>query len=138
MLTAALLGLIVVTSWALYKVSGLKTLLEQERKNSQKIIHQKKSSEVRLGKVAENMAPFFSDWPYDPNRFRFLGNPIDGISFNEDEVVFVEIKSGGARLSKTQKHVKDLVKQGKVRFVSFKVTDTGTQVKLEADMENND
>ena len=104
----------------------------------EKLLSQKKSSEVRLGKVAENMAPFFADWPYDPNRFRFLGNPIDGISFNENEVVFIEIKSGGARLSKGQKHVRDLVRAGKIKFVSFKITDTGSEVKLEASSEEDE
>lgn len=98
-----------------------------------KLLSQKKSSEVRLGKVAENMAPFFKDWPYDPNRFRFLGNPIDGISFNDNEVVFVEIKSGGARLSKSQKHVRDLVNAGKIKFVSFRVDHEGSALKIEAE-----
>lgn len=106
------------------------------QKKYDKLLSQKKSSEVRLGKVAENMAPFFQEWPYDANRFRFLGNPIDGISFNEDEVVFVEIKSGGARLSKSQKHVRDLVRAGKVKFVSFRVDQHGSTLKLEAEPED--
>jgi len=108
------------------------------QKKYDKLLTQKKSSEVRLGKVAENMAPFFQEWPYDPNRFRFLGNPIDGISFNDNEVVFVEIKSGGARLSKSQKHVKDLVRAGKIKFVSFRVDDTGSSLKLESEPEEDD
>jgi len=86
-----------------------------------KVLSQKKSSEVRLGKIGENMAPFFAEWPYDPNGFRFLGNPIDGIQFNEDSVVFVEIKTGKARLTNSQKTVKRLVKEGKVSFVTFRV-----------------
>jgi len=86
-----------------------------------KVLSQKKSSEVRLGKIGENMAPFFAQWPYDPNGFRFLGSPIDGIQFNEDSVVFVEIKTGKARLTNSQKTVKRLVKEGKVDFVTFRV-----------------
>ena len=56
---------------------------------------QKKSSEVRLGKIGENLAPFVEHWPYDPNNFRFLGNPCDGVSFNLNtgKIVFVEIKT---------------------------------------------
>lgn len=99
-----------------------------------KVLHQKKSSEVRLGKVAENMAPFFDAWPYDPNNFRFLGNPIDGIQFTEDSVVFIEIKSGKAKLSNSQKLVKDLVKRGKVEFATFRVDDTGCLLKVEDSM----
>ncbi len=61
----------------------------------------RKNSEIRLGKIGENLAPFVKDWPWDPNKFRFLGNPIDGVQFNKDEIEFVEIKTGKARLSKS-------------------------------------
>lgn len=115
------------------KVNNLETVLELEKEEKDKILHQKKSSEVRLGKIAENMAPFFKDWPYDPNNFRFLGNPIDGISFNDDGVVLVEIKSGAARLSKGQKQIRDFVKGGKVKFVSFRIDENGTTLKVESE-----
>jgi predicted Holliday junction resolvase-like endonuclease len=91
-------------------------------------LHFRKSSEVRLGKIGENLAPFLAGWPWSPGRFRFLGNPVDGIQFNNDEVVFVEIKTGKARLSATQRSVKKLVKEGKVRFVTFKVTEGGIKL----------
>lgn len=100
---------------------------------TKKVISQKKSSEVRLGKIGENMAPFFEGWPYDPNKFRFLGNPVDGISFNEDEIVFVEIKTGKARLSTSQKSAKQLVKDGKVRFATFRVAESGCELTIEDD-----
>ena len=96
-----------------------------------KLLHQKKSSEVRLGKIAENMAPFFTCWPYDPNTFRFLGNPVDGIQFTEDEIIFVEIKTGKARLSDSQKWIKKLVQEKKVSFVSFKVGENGVTLEKE-------
>lgn len=88
----------------------------------------RKSSEVRLGKIGENLAPFLSGWPWNPGRFRFLGNPIDGIQFNNDEVIFVEMKTGKARLSNVQKSVKRLIKEGKVRFVTFKITESGAEL----------
>ena len=99
----------------------------------QKVISQKKSSEVRLGKIGENMAPFFRLWPYDPNKFRFLGDPVDGISFNEDEIVFVEIKTGKARLTTSQKRAKELIKEGKVKFATFRVGEDGCTLKVEED-----
>lgn len=133
-----LLMFIISTVYLLFSVKKERLTNKKLQRQHDKVVSQKKSSEVRLGKVAENMAPFFSDWPYDPNRFRFLGNPIDGISFNDDEVVFVEIKSGGARLSKSQKHVKELVRAGKIKFVSFRVDDTGSTLKLESEPEEND
>lgn len=104
---------------------------KKAEKATQKVVSQKKSSEVRLGKIGENMAPFFTDWPYDPNKFRFLGNPVDGIQFEEDEVIFVEIKTGKARLTASQKSVKQLVQEGKVRFATFRVGEEGCVLKIE-------
>lgn len=114
----------------------LDRLLYKEKKKvielismNNKLVYQKKSSEVRLGKTVENVAPFFEQWPYDASDFRFLGNPIDGVSFNEDEVVFVEIKTGASRLSKSQHKIKSLVKEGKVKFVTFRVNEKGVAIK---------
>ena len=94
----------------------------------EKALHHRKSAEVRLGKLAEHLAPFVKAWPWDPKNFRFLGSPVDGIQFNKDGIVFVEIKTGGARLSKSQKDFRDLVEAGKVSFVTFKITEDGTKM----------
>jgi predicted Holliday junction resolvase-like endonuclease len=99
-----------------------------------KLLNQKKSSEVRVGKIGENMAPFLEGWPYDPNSFRFLGNPIDGIQFADDKIRFIEIKTGGARLSQGQKKVRELILSGKVSFVSFRIGTDGCSL-VEEDLE---
>lgn len=104
-----------------YKKENVKLI-----KKYHKELHFRKSSEVRLGHIGENLAPFTKCWPWDPNGFRFLGNPVDGIQFNDDEIIFVEIKTGGARLSKSQKKFKELVKSGNISFVTFKITEDGT------------
>lgn len=90
---------------------------------------QKTSSEVRLGKIGENMAPFFESWPYDPNEFRFLGNPIDGVQFNDDGVVLVEIKTGKSQLSTRQREIKKLVELGKVSFATYRINENGSFFK---------
>ena len=77
------------------------------------------------------MAPFLECWPYDPNNFRFLGSPVDGIQYNDDAVIFVEIKTGGSRLSKSQKSVKELVKAGKVYFETFRIDCNGAKLTRE-------
>ena len=118
-----------------YKYSGLKRELKEYGKENvalikqyHKELHFRKSSEVRLGHIGENLAPFTESWPWDPKNFRFLGNPIDGVQFNKDGIIFVEIKTGGARLSKSQKNFRDLVKAGKVSFVTFKITEEGVKL----------
>jgi predicted Holliday junction resolvase-like endonuclease len=85
------------------------------------VVNQKKSSEVRLGKIGENLAPFTDSWPWDSNSFRFLGSPIDGIQFTDDEIIFVEIKTGKSRLSNKQLRYKKLVEDKKVRFSVFRM-----------------
>ena len=96
-----------------------------------KTLNQKKSSEVRLGKTAENMAPFFQEWPYDPRNFRFLGDPVDGISFEKDQLLFIEIKSGKSRLSTGQREIKKLIKEGKVKFATFRIDENGCTLRVE-------
>lgn len=129
MSTLIIVVLIVCVSWlgaVLYKYK--RKMAELILKNNS-LVHQKRSSEVRLGLTVENVAPFFDEWPYDPSNFRFLGNPIDGISFNDDEVVFVEIKTGQSRLSKSQIKIKSLIKNGKVKFVTFRANEKGVNIK---------
>ena len=70
---------------------------------------QKKSSEVRLGLIGENFAPLINSFPYDHKKFRFLANPCDGVYFGDDEVVFLEFKTGNAKLSKSQKNIQDII-----------------------------
>jgi len=86
-----------------------------------------KSGEVRFGKSWENFLPLMNVFRkrHDPNNFRFIGSPIDGISFDEDEIVFIEIKSGKSNLSSRQRNVKKLVKQKKVRWEEYKEKDLG-------------
>lgn len=101
------------------------------KKKYEKEIHYRKSSEVRLGKIGENLAPFIAGWPWEPGTFRFLGNPVDGIQFSDDKIIFVEIKTGGARLSKSQKKCKQLVNEGKVHFATFRISEDGSKLLME-------
>ncbi len=86
-----------------------------------------KSGEVRFGKSWENFLPLMNVFRkrHDPGNFRFIGSPIDGISFDEDEIVFIEIKSGKSNLSTRQRNVKRLVKQKKIRWEEYKEKDLG-------------
>lgn len=107
-----------------------KAEVAQINKNFNTLLSQKKSSEIRVGKIGENMAPFLKDWPYDPRKFRFLGYPVDGIQFTDNEVLFVEIKTGKSSLTHSQKAARDLVKAGKVRFAVFRIDEEGAKLKL--------
>jgi predicted Holliday junction resolvase-like endonuclease len=95
--------------------------LEEESKAKKKILSQKKSGEVRLGHIAEKLAPFLEDFTYNPENATFLGQPIDYIVFEDDEVVFVEIKSGNAQLSSKQRHIKKLVENNCVSWKTIRI-----------------
>lgn len=76
----------------------------------------KQSLSVKYGKMSEQFLPFLKDYPYDPQQFRFLGTPVDGVQFTDDGIVFVEFKSTDVPLSPRQKQVRELVKRGKIAF----------------------
>lgn len=89
---------------------------ETLEENLKKITHQKKSSEVRTGQIAEQMAPFLNEYPYSPSESKFLGQPVDFIVFSEDCIHFVEVKSGNSQLNKKQRQIRDQIEEGKVSF----------------------
>ena len=88
--------------------------LRLQKELNTKILSQKKSSEVRLGQISEHLAPFLLNFKHDPKKAHFMGMPIDYIVFEEDNIIFLEVKSGGAQLSKTQQHIKKLVEDKKI------------------------
>ena len=91
------------------------------KKDFDTLLSHKKSSEVRLGQISEQLAPFLDLFPYDPKKISFLGNPIDYVYFGEDKVVIIEIKSGNSRLSKKQKLIKSLINGGKVEWDEIRI-----------------
>lgn len=94
----------------LQEFSDLERQLSEETEARRKVTSQKKSSEVRLGHIAETLAPFLDQFDFDPENCTFLGKPIDYISFGDDEITFIEVKSGNSQLNKKQRHIRDLVK----------------------------
>jgi len=86
------------------------------RKRLGETLSSKQSLSVRYGKMTEQFFPFMESYPYDSQRFRFIGSPIDGVQFNDDGIVFVEFKSAGAKLSHEQARIKELVESKKVGF----------------------
>ncbi len=103
------------------EVSGLKSQVNFQEEQYAKLFSQKKSSEVRTGKITEQIAPFLEDYPLNPKTARFIGDPIDFVHFDEDGVTFVEVKSGKSQLSKKQRMIRDLIKEGKVEFTIYRV-----------------
>ena len=95
--------------------------LEEETESRKKTLSQKKSSEVRLGNIAEKLAPFLEDFTFDPEDSTFLGKPIDYIVFEDEIITFVEIKSGNSQLNPKQRHIRDLIKSKQVAWKEIRI-----------------
>lgn len=87
----------------------------------------KRSRSTLSGRFLEQLAPHFPDFPYDPTDLRFLGTPVDYVVFDGmgegtvDEVVFLEVKSGGSQLSSVQRRLREAVEAGAVRWETYRI-----------------
>ncbi len=77
-------------------------------------LSRKQSQSTRYGQIFEQMVPFSKDFPYDSKKFRFIGDPIDGVVFDDDKIVFCEIKMNKSVLSPRQKSIKKMVDDKRV------------------------
>lgn len=110
-----------------------KKLIDQKREFEERIVEERKaavktSRSVIKGQVNEQIAPFLPDFKYNSADCKFLGQPIDIIVFNGiseenvTEVIIMDIKTGQASLSKTQRQIKKCIEEGKFRFEVFKAS----------------
>ena len=81
---------------------------------------------VNLGFLLERLAPTLDGFKFNKNDCRSLFDPIDYVIFEGlskqktvSKILFVDIKSGGARLSKKQKQIKEAIENGKVKFKTY-------------------
>lgn len=84
--------------------------------------YKKSSMSVRYGNFLENYIPWIKKlFPYRPDKFRFIGHPIDGIVFGDDKIIFMEFKTGKSKLNNNQKRIKKLVKEKKVEWKEIRI-----------------
>lgn len=86
-----------------------------------KIEGYKRSQSSIYGRITEQFAPFMKKYPFNPEKFRFLGEPIDGIQFEDDKIIFVEFKTRRGELSGKQKTIKQLIEANKVGWYQFHI-----------------
>ena len=114
-------------------------IAELELEHQQALVSAQKRSvntsrAVLKGKMAEQLAPIMPEFQYLPSDAKFLGDPVDYVVFDgysdfrdgegraEDiEVVLIDIKSGGARLTKGQQAIAQAIAQGRVRFETIRI-----------------
>lgn len=92
-----------------------------------------RSRSVLGGHFSEQLAPYLPDFEYLPTECRFIGKPIDFIVFKGmddkkiDELVFVEVKSGNAKLSPQEKNLKETIKNKKIKWVEYRIPEDLTK-----------
>ena len=96
----------------------------------------KQSKAVIKGQVTEHILPMFKDFPYKMSECRFAGAPIDYIIFeNMDQIregsteakvniIFADVKVNKSANSPVQNAIKDAVKNNRVRFEQWKVSES--------------
>lgn len=96
--------------------------LEAERSDAVK-----RSRAVLGGQLSEQLSPYLPGFPADPTEVRFIGKPVDFISFSGssrgsvDEIVFIEVKTGGSKLSPVERSLRDAVERKKIAYVEYRV-----------------
>jgi len=94
---------------------------KKARREAERVENRKRSQSTRYGQLTERFAPWMDDWPFDPEDFRPMGSPVDGVQFAEDGVYIVEIKAADSRLSQRQREIRDHVEAGRVGWLTFRV-----------------
>jgi predicted Holliday junction resolvase-like endonuclease len=93
-----------------------------------------RSRYVIKGKIAEHMIPMYREvFNHDPADARFIGAPIDYLIFDgytavkdggsdeEITVVLADIKTGDAKLNRTERKIKEAVEKGRVLWETIRL-----------------
>jgi predicted Holliday junction resolvase-like endonuclease len=87
----------------------------------------RRSRSVLGGIFAEQLAPYLPNFPFSPTEAKFIGAPIDFLvskgmdARHIEEVIFVEVKSGSARLNHNEHSLKDAIDNKRVRWHEYRV-----------------
>jgi len=117
-LTTLTVGIAIGLLVALLYVAAVKTRYTRDTRRD--AVSQSKA--VTRGQVYEQFATYFPEFEFNPKDAQFLGRPVDFVIFDGlDEgrlrrIVFVEVKTGGAKLNARQRCVRDAIRSGAVEW----------------------
>lgn len=96
------------------------TLAKDRKKKPEKITVSAQAS--NFGKISEQILPAFLTFPYRQNECRALFEPVDYIVFRNllrsgriDVIKFVDVKTGGGRLTTDQKRIRNRIVEGEIK-----------------------
>lgn len=114
LLIAIIIFLAIFIAFLLYKLNSIQNSFSN-------LSFRKTSQSVKYGRLTEQWIPFSEKFPFPSQNFKFLGQPIDGIAFNEEKIVFCEFKTNTSGLNEKQKKIKQLVESKKVEWLELRV-----------------
>ena len=132
-LMSVLTVLLFVSVFFIGKSAGRRLERRQNEENIRSIRSDavKRSRAVLGGQMIEQVAPFLPGFPCNPADVRFVGKPVDFVGFpgaaegkSVEEILFIEVKSGSAVLSKREREIKNAVNAGRVRYVEYRELET--------------
>jgi predicted Holliday junction resolvase-like endonuclease len=95
----------------------------REEYNSKPTQIQASTESINFGQIVEKVVPSIDGFPYDTKDCRPLFDPIDYIVFkdlrrngNISALLFVDVKSGSAKLNKRQQAIKHAIDSGKLHY----------------------
>ena len=93
-----------------------------------------KSRSILRGKTTEQLVPLTEEFlkEFIPSDAKFLGSPIDYVIFSgagsvtdgeekDIEIIFMDIKTGKARLTKVQRAIKKAVEEKRIRWKTLEL-----------------
>lgn len=89
-------------------------------KKIEKLSEEKQLLSTKHSEIPKDFKSFMEKYPYVKENFRFIGNPVDGIQFENDQIIFVEFTTNKSKLTAKQNKVKKLVNERKVKWFEFK------------------
>ncbi|MET4425767.1 Holliday junction resolvase-like protein [Bradyrhizobium sp. RT3a] len=103
---------------------------ELAKKERMTIRAQRTAQAVNIGKIVEKILPSFPSFSYSTGDCRALFEPIDYLIFSGlsaraqiEALLFVDVKSGRARLNEAQRKIKERVESDAVKLVTIESGD---------------
>jgi len=84
------------------------------------------SRAIVRGQIYEQLVPYLPGFHFNPKDAQFLGRPVDFVVFDGlDEgdlrrIVFVEVKTGGAKLTTRERLVRNAIREGNVEWAEIR------------------
>lgn len=129
-----LLGVRLLKGWALGQFERRRAEAQEQEARASNAEAEEMSESVLRGRISEQLAPLRTDFPFEPADARFLGSPLDFLVFDGytdviagraerlREIVFIDVKTGAARLTPIERRLKVCVEEGRVHCRVFDAT----------------